>query len=102
MKKIKLKKKRTGKHQSHHNLATFCHGLITRAGGQQCSYPLTSKMLPAHGRLAGNSLFVRCLVTINQPMNALVVLRKLQLYNNFIYTPEYPMVTRGVWPVRLS
>ena len=33
-------------------------------------------MLSAHGRLAGNSLFVRCHVTMNQPMKARVVLKK--------------------------
>ena len=33
-------------------------------------------MLPTHGRLAGNSLFVKRRVTMNKPMNARVVLRK--------------------------
>ena len=41
-----------------------------------------SKLLPAFanvahsGRLEGNSLLIRCHVTMNQPMNAYVVLRK--------------------------
>ena len=30
-------------------------------------------MIPAHGRFAENSLFLRCHVTMNQPMNARVV-----------------------------
>ena len=38
-------------------------------------------MLPAYGRLAGNSLFVRCHVTMNQAMNARTVLRKTPAIN---------------------
>ena len=59
-----------GKHQSHHNRATFCHGLIACASRQQCHVTLwrqkcsLSQMVPAHGRLAGNRLFVKCHVTI--------------------------------------
>ena len=34
------------------------------------------EMLATHGRLAGNSLFVRYHVTMNQPMNSHIVLRK--------------------------
>ena len=33
-------------------------------------------MLPSHGRLAGNSSFVKCHVIMNQPMNMRVVLTK--------------------------
>ena len=71
------------KHQSYHDHATSCHALITCASGQQCTVTLwrqkccpLSQMLPARGRLAGNSLFVRCHVTMNQPMNARVILGK--------------------------
>ena len=40
-------------------------------------------MLPAHGRLVGNSLFARCHVTMNQLMNARVVLRKTPVISQF-------------------
>ena len=42
-----------GKHWSHHNHVTFCHGLIMYTSGQQCTVTLCcQKMLPAFANVA--------------------------------------------------
>ena len=68
-----------GKHKSHHSLINSA--LLPSDVTNFCP---RSQILPAHGRLEGNCLFVRCHVTMNQAMNARVVLKELQLYNKVV------------------
>ena len=92
------------KHQSHHNHVTFCHGLITCTSRQQCTVTLCcQKMLPAYGSLVGNSLFVRCHVTMNQPIKSTAGIdwcRGIQeAHTGFLLTSNCLFENYNVWGI---